>query len=534
MFRKMKVVTLALAVGAGMVLAATSYGADTILFNGAGSSAAFNAMALAARVSNSTHTAGVCGDHNWTLKNGGEGVDKRASGIAPVTGNIWVVWSDPNAAGVRTVCAYLNIDSVVGNRLFFAEPKATLSFVSGTTSSTPGGNIVPLLPPDETMPGDVIFTLNGASFNAAPSDIRPEDALFATTRALAPLTSSPPLSGLGYGPGPVGKTIESYFSSKSAQVVDYAIFGKDPISGDSVPAYTTLNVGGQVLLIIVNSLNTDPGHLGNVAFKNVDRFVLSKVVDGTLGCTRDLIPSSGLSAFPLTVLEREPLSGTFNTFEFCVPRSLEVGSSQENGVDGNAHNPLNLAGPCGSVRDRVIGTGEMVATVAAESSLDYLGYTFFSFGNVAPAVATTKYLTVDGVDPIQGTYTGGTLPTCVAPCPGRITFPNVANGSYPIWNVLRVVTTGPTPPSGVAALVAAAQTEVANIPDFLPYSKLNVFRSHYEQSGISPKNGHLPRTTEAGGDVGGAVFTVQADKDYITDTGTECSGHGCELVGYKQ
>src|SRR5271166_5600893 len=166
MVRKMKMVSLAVAVGAGMVLAATSYGADTVLFNAAGSSAAFNAMALAARRSKGgTPPSGVCGDHNWTLKNGGQGVDTRTSGISPVTGNIWIVWSDPNTGGVRTVCAYLNIDSIVGNRLFFAVPKATLS-LKGITSSTPGGNIVPLLPPDEPMPGDVIFALNGAPFNA--------------------------------------------------------------------------------------------------------------------------------------------------------------------------------------------------------------------------------------------------------------------------------------------------------------------------------------------------------------------------------
>jgi len=42
-----------------------------------------------------------------------------------------------------------------------------------------------------------------------------------------------------------------------------------------------------------------------------------------------------------------------------------------------------------------------------------------------------------------------------------------------------------------------------------------------EQSGVQPKNGHLPRSTEAGGDMGGAVLTVQADLDNITDTGKE-------------
>jgi hypothetical protein len=196
MFKRMKVVSLALAVAAGMVLASTGYGvSDSILFNGAGSSGAFNAFALAARVSNPGHASGVCGNHNWTLKSGGLGIDSRTAGIDPLAGNIWIVWSDPNGAGVRTVCSYLNVDSIQGNRLFFAVPKAELS-LPGISTSTAGGNIVPLLPPDETLPADVISALNGAAFNAAPSDIRPEDALFGTTRALTSLAKG----GLGYGP----------------------------------------------------------------------------------------------------------------------------------------------------------------------------------------------------------------------------------------------------------------------------------------------------------------------------------------------
>ena len=534
MVRKMKVVSMALAVAAGMVLASPSYGVThNILFNGVGSSAAFNAMALAARMSNGgTPPSGVCGDHNWTLKNGGQAYDNRNGingvTVANVTGSIWIVWSDVNGSGVRTVCSYLNIDSVVGNRLFFAQPRGSL-LLPGITTTTAGGQLVPILPTDETLPADVISALNGtattgpggAKFNAAPSDIRPEDALFATTRALTPLGSG----GLGYGPGPVGTTILSKFSTKSAQVVNYAISGTDPISGDAVPAYSTVNVGAQVVLVLVNTTNTAVGHLGSTAFKNVDRFVLAKVLDGTLGCTRDLTQSSGLPQVGLTVLEREPISGTFNTLEFSIPASKEIGSSQEAGV--NAQNPLDLSGPCGSVRQRVIGTGEMVSEIGATA--DSIGYAFFSFGNVSPLVTPTvvgKYLSVDGIDPIHNGYTSGTLPTCSAPCPGEIVFPNVLNGSYPIWNVLRVITSSPEP-MGVASLVSAAQREVVNIPDFLAFSKLNVFRSHYLQSGVSPVNGHLARSTEAGGDMGGAVFTVQADKDYITDTGTE-------LVNYKQ
>jgi hypothetical protein len=67
--------------------------------------------------------------------------------------------------------------------------------------------------------------------------------------------------------------------------------------------------------------------------------------------------------------------------------------------------------------------------------------------------------------------------------------------------------------------------QCCKIPDFVPINRLAVFRSHYEQSGVSPKNGNTRGTSpEAGGDMGGAVFTKQAD----LDTG------GTVLVNYKQ
>jgi hypothetical protein len=375
------------------------------------------------------------------------------------------------------------------------------------------------LPNDEAIPANIIADLNGRPFNAAPTDIRPEDAKFGTTRALTPLTSG----GLGYGPGPIGADIVSAFSTKFAQVVDFNISGTDPITGKGVPASTTLSVGAQVLLVLVNASDTLKGHLGNAAFKNVDRFVLAKVFDGTLTRTRDLIPSSGLADFPLHVLNREPLSGTFNTFEFCIPRSVEVGSTQELGVNPAVNNPLNLKDPhdTDAMRQRVIGTGEMVSEVGTIT--DSIGYAFFSFGNVKPIVATGKYLAVDGVDPLYDHYSvsNGVLPTCAAPCPGVLTFPNVVNGSYPIWNVLRVATTSPAP-AGVVTLVSAAQFQVASIPEIVPIAQLHVFRSHYFQAGLLPSNGH--RKAEAGGDVGGAVFNVQADLDNILDTGKELTG----------
>jgi hypothetical protein len=332
---------------------------------------------------------------------------------------------------------------------------------------------------------------------------------------------------LGYGPGPIGATILSAFSSKSAQVVDFNISGTDPITGMTVPRSITTNVGAQAIMIVVNSTNNAVGHLGNSQFSNLNRFVLAGIQDGTLTDTRDIVPASGLPDVPLTVLNREPLSGTFNVQEFCIPRSVEINSSQEIGVDPSVSggNPLNLVGPDGSKRQRVIGTGEMISEL--EVIPDSIGYLFWSFGNTANLETVAKYLTIDGVDPINQTYTGGIFPTCpTPPCAGVVTFPHILDGTYPDWNVLRIATAFPVP-SGISSLITAAQTQVLNLPDFVPFSQLQVFRSHYLQSGVQARNGHIARSTESGGDVGGAVYTVQADLDNITDTGKE-------LVGKKQ
>jgi len=54
-----------------------------------------------------------------------------------------------------------------------------------------------------------------------------------------------------------------------------------------------------------------------------------------------------------------------------------------------------------------------------------------------------------------------------------------------------------------------------------------VFRAHYVQSGKGASNGIITGRPESGGDVGGAVFTIQSDEDYFADTGKE-------FVGEKQ
>jgi hypothetical protein len=527
---RIKYIAAALSVAVLLLVSPLCQATTQVLFNGVGGTSVFDSFALAAGGTTAT-PGGVCGNGakgggNWTFKSGASGVDNRSVSIAAVSGNVWIVWNAAAAAGTSggLVCAYLAVDAITGDRLFYAQPRGTLSIPSSEIGEA-GGNLVPFLPPDTALPSTIYNDLNNVVFNAAPTDLRPEDAAYATTRALDSYTVSG--SGLGYGPGPIGGSILSEFSSKSAQVVAFNISGTDPITGQTIPAATTTDVGGEVEVVLLNTTlgGAGSGNFGDPAFNNVDRFVLANFLNGDFTRTRDMIPSSGEPAVPVHVLLRDPLSAAANVIEFCVTRSVEVNSTQELNVDpaDPNTNPLNLTAADGGTRQRTGSSSEEVSEIG--DIANSLGYVLFSFGNVSPIVSTARYVTVDGIDPLYASYTSGALPTCTVPCPGEVTYPNLINGSYPIWSIITVVSAKPVP-AGITSIITAAQTQVANIPDFVPFSSLEVFRSHYTQDGVAPNNGHT-RTAESGGDMGGAVFTIQADLDNITDTGEQ-------LVNKKQ
>jgi hypothetical protein len=241
---------------------------------------------------------------------------------------------------------------------------------------------------------------------------------------------------------------------------------------------------------------------------------------------------------PLNVIAREPLSGTFTTLEFNIPRNLETNSTQELNVNPATGQGTTCPGePCGNPlflsngggwRKRAIGNGEEVASVGTASNGDSLGYAFWSVGNLAGQSPNIRYMQVDGVDPINLSYVDGTLPTCTAPCPGIVSFANVASGDYPVWNVLRVTTHLPVPP-GVKALISGAQNQVVtSLPDFLPLSSMGVLRSHYKQVNVFGIDGSGGECTgiEQGGDVGGAVISIQGDQDYCAATGNHAGRTG--------
>jgi len=514
-------ITAALAFALIVFTGVNGFGAkNPVQFNGAGSTGMFNLAALAA------DQAAGCGTNIWTKKNGASGIDSRRSDIPAQTANIWIVWNNAKT----TICAYLGVDSVIGNILLFAQPVATLSIPSSEIGES-GDNLIPTLT-DVPLDATVYAALNNQPFNAAPTDIRSEDALFAVNRALAPWSNDAHCTGLGYtGDGLVGVPILSSQSSKQVTPVAFSISGTDPFNGAPIPAWTSLNVGAEPIIVFVNTSDTSSAGFGSGNFTNVNRFVLADVLNGTLTRTRDIANVAGLPSVGAHVFLREPTSGTYNTTEFNIPGSAEIGSCQELNVNPATDNPLNLTYASGGSRQRVVGTGEMVSTVGATS--DAIGYSFWSTGNFAKVLTTTKYLSVDGIDPLNYSWyqSHGALPNCVAPCPGLIPFVNVLNGSYPAWTILRVscYTTNGVCPAGVTALVAAAQKNANKVPDLVPVSALQVFRSHFDRpEELHPaSNGNAGEPVESGGDEGGAVFPKNADADFFSDT-------GLQLVNTKQ
>jgi len=553
-----------------LVMPAT--GATTVKFIGAGSSAMWEEFAVAAV------NSGLAGpdSHHWTIKasscspvNCAEAVDSRKGPTATVDnlegGNLWVVW---NSAETE-VWAYLSVDSVVGNRLFFAHPRATLLIDSTALTAGSGSNVIsPALfkygvhttasncpttgthtatCDDSSLPSSVYNALYGATITAAMTDIRPEDALFASLRVNCP----PPitLGCLGYGTGEaVGNSVESAFSKSNATPVSYAITGTDPVSGDTIPPFSTYPVGVAPIVILVN--RTDAKGLGfqldgKFAITNIEHATQLHTLFSGDECNTGLFTSKVSHAiYPIL---REPLSGTMNTFEFTnmtnpVPGN-KFSSSQETGVGD--HNPLALAcSTGGGTRYRAIGTGEVIGAIlngnlnsktntlpiADFNGEDSIGYAFFSYENVSKlATATTPsdygYLTLDGVDPLLGLpgYVAGQLPVCSLPCaaePGT-TYTNIRNGSYRSFSFLRLVADkGTTNATNAAALVAAAQSVVnLYVPDFVPYKAvgkdpgMKYYRSHFlvPKVGLTAVSNGVPfadPSTEAGGDVGGCIEHV--------------------------
>jgi hypothetical protein len=482
------------------------FASPDVLFVGAGTPTTYRTLGLAA------YNAANCGPNSWTQEQGAGqmGVDNRPNAPS-ISGDIWVIWATDSKGNITTICAFFAVDSVQAVRLYLAQPTGSVCLLTQQIGS-PGANLLPHVT-DVPLSQAAYNAINCQVLNAAFSELRAEDAKFDTAKWL--LTPPP----LGYGPGPIGTPVQGIDSS-SLPIVGFAISGPDPITGVKAKNFSESDLGASPLVVFVNAQDTSSAGLGNPAFNNVDRFVLAATLNGTFTRTRDLWATSRLPCVGPHVFLPSPVSGPWAIMEYGIVDSKEVGSTQELDVQIPTDNPLNESdGPCGGSRQRLLGDGATVATVGA--TLDSIAYVAWRTSLLDRISTTAKYVKVDDVDPLFADYAKGSFPICGDPCPGLVTFQNVLDGAYPLWNVIRAVTANPVPPA-VVTLIKSAQAQTSNYPDYVPSTSLLVFRSHYKQY-VAPHNGHCD-DTQAGGDVGGAVFTISGDEDFCTDTGLELTG----------
>jgi len=584
----MKMKYLSVVAAAVLAIAAASVNAQTVQVAMIGSSAIFNELGQAA----GQNLGCIWFDTGKTFT----ATDARPGSMTPAqpsltdTGAGWVAWNAnggtcaaPNAGYV--IYFDINTDSTVGNRCFFGVQASgnpgcvvTTSATGDPATGTFGNSALP------TVVAAAINAGGGTSINAAATDIRPEDAEFATIRALTACGQvvSGQYLGLGYasqvaatptgilGVSIAGSTFNlgNITSPGSFNVAAFNLEGTDPFTGQAVRTFNVIPVGAVPIVVFVNP--SDTAGFGSLQVTNVDRAVLAGYLDGTLGRTQDMIAqtytSGGVKASETYV--REPLSGTYNTMEFNVPNSqqnqtsMDVGLASLNNAGQHTHGPVlncvsggvnNTTGATATVlnnplhetalhggptvgRDRVIGTGNMVKAVTGVA--DSLGYAFWSAANFASATAANaKYVTVDGLDPIQQDWTDGLVPTSNNDLLGNVTMTHVKDGGYPIWSLLRVECDSSIANdcTNVQTLVNDAQTLLTPFqPDFVPTTQLAVLRSHFAPPTVSfpcsiaantPANGN-PGTSEpeCGGDVGGMVYSQQSDGDYLHDNSSAQGG----------
>ncbi|MGC2170606.1 MAG: hypothetical protein WA623_04380 [Candidatus Sulfotelmatobacter sp.] len=538
MTKRILVATLALM--ASLLLATNVFaqtaqctGGVNLRFVGVGSSAQFADLAFAADdLLTAAHGTYAVISFKGTII-----TDKRA-GLTDSGLTTWVEWDPTATTSPCDAYVYIQTDSGVGDKDFFAYETYTASASTVTSAQhfksiaaayatlpsgvIAAGNLVPGLADNSTDPNGVPATLQAALnitpetyvnkpsppvapaycgntasvvktnqiycyFNAAGTDIRPEDALYAATRALAPYNGldypttkvgAGTLTGLGYGAGPgcatgttlVGCGIEdSFLNGKTSpavfNVVAFKLLGTDPIAGGTLPAYTTLSVGAAPVVVIVGNEDTSTFGFGesskdasgneNYGIHDISRQVLAQTFSGYTQCTGDLFSSgasTGDHGRPMQVIEREPLSGTYNTFEFTGVRTLAgsanpattpgppisqedsgqeqfndpnlypnlAGCSYTNGFpSANCFNPLFLTrqgttqciGTSGGtspglpIRLRAIGTGEEVkavtyqlnqATSGSTTVFNPIGYTFWGYGNTNPLCSAITGTTCTG------------------------------------------------------------------------------------------------------------------------------------------
>jgi ABC-type phosphate transport system substrate-binding protein len=521
-------------------------------FHGGGSSAVFNELGSASQaIPGVTCIWTRGGDANILAR------DARFTPNIDEQGTIFVAWGPGGGTcaaptGSFDVYAYQSLDSVVGDRCYFEVDASTVPGciqIFNIAAGTAGANKIPGITDSVGgIPQGVIDTIKNQHFFVAGTDIRPEDAKFAVMRALLPCNQFLPrepfnqdavyTNGLGYQTADpnLGTQILGYTGGGAFNVANFNIVGNDPVTTTSpVPSFTTYTIGAQPILVVV----TPRTGTGLGAATDINGFTLTLFYQGVLARSTDLFGPT--TANPVTVYVREPLSGTYNTFEYSIPNSTQYHATQEYSNCSGASvqfNPMHMVSALGKVpgafRNRVIGTGGMKAALQA-SSTDSMGYLFWSAGNAA-GLTNGKYLKVDGIDPIQTSYSNGVIPNSGAPGDPTLSVVNFAginSGNYPIWSALRLV--GPPSNPGIATMLTALGTIDATQKDYLQLSNLKVWHSHFYINGIGlgfeASNGPTlnpatpndlcptvsPAIQEIGGDAGGTNVLKIANADFCAD-----------------
>jgi hypothetical protein len=555
---------------------------------GSGSSAQFLTAALAADSFAQTQATseGNCPYH-WTAKNAANVIDNRdGSAIQPELGSVFIVWTASctnSNSNVLDIWTDIQVDSTVGVREFMAQ-EATGSGAQVQIIPGASGALVPCsapptscLWPDNTADvasitasSTVAVALGtsatgGQHLNVGLTDIRPEDALYATNRAYATLNTTN-WAGLGYkNVTNIGWPIYTNQGTNTKAVpTAFALSGNDPISHIAVRSYETVPLGAAPIVFAFN--NTGNGGVFDPTVANLITGVgvtgaaskkLAHLFDGTTACDTHSAAFGGNDdglGNPISLVLREPLSGTMNTTEFTVFRSFgNTTDSQEKGVitpvqTTGPYNPLDLGCPTHGHRVRAIGTGEVINAIAenpAQPDPSSLGYFFWGFANAFKISGTNvNYLTLSEtatsarIDPIGLATTNQKLSACgsgTTACGESLwtgnSFPSLRNGTYPAWSLLRWVVDPSTDSDtfGPKALANAAQGfVVTSFADFVPLDTpsdseggLQIYRSHFKETlagqPATVNNGSvvgacganqactLAGGTESGGDVGGAI-----------------------------
>src|SRR5260370_6582852 len=154
---RMKTVFAVLLLAAMASVVPQAHAATNVRVVIAGSSAMWQSLALAAYKSGKCVSGGTSPCFHYTAKNFNLADTRptvKGGSTAVDTGTIWIVWDSNTTA--TNVWAYIKVDSVVGTRCYFAQPRCN---VNVTSFPAPSNQLRPQLrannPPTPTPPAAV-------------------------------------------------------------------------------------------------------------------------------------------------------------------------------------------------------------------------------------------------------------------------------------------------------------------------------------------------------------------------------------------